>query len=94
MHRAAGEPRNCKQQYRCRETSAPAMTEADAIAKEKAVWDTVKNKNYDGFASMLASDEMEVTGGDGVLEKRARFPWLKILSQRNCVQRLEVHVNR
>src|SRR5882762_3597333 len=57
--------------------SAPAMTEADAIAKEKAVWDTVKNKNYDGFASMLASDEMEVTGGDGVLEKAGSVSMVK-----------------
>ncbi len=48
--------------------SAPAMTEADAIAKEKSIWETVKNKDYDGFAGMLANDEMEVTS-EGVLEK-------------------------
>ncbi|SRR6266849_2139764 len=57
--------------------SAPAMTEADATAKEKAIWDTVKNKDYDGFASMLASDEMEVTGGDGVLEKAGSVSMVK-----------------
>src|SRR2546422_10372268 len=49
--------------------SAPPITEADAIAKEKAVWESVRNKDYDGFAAMLANDELEVTGGDGVLEK-------------------------
>jgi len=53
------------------------MTEADATAKEKAIWDTVKNKDYDGFASMLASDEMEVTGGDGVLEKAGSVSMVK-----------------
>ena len=42
--------------------AAPAMTEADAIAKEKAIWDTVKNKDYEAFGNMLADDQLEVTG--------------------------------
>ena len=41
-------------------SSAPAMTETDAIAKEKAIWDTIKNKDYETFGSMLASDQIEV----------------------------------
>ena len=36
------------------------MTEADAIAKEKAIWETIKTKDYDAFASMLAPDSIEV----------------------------------
>ncbi|HXL79716.1 MAG TPA: DUF4440 domain-containing protein [Pyrinomonadaceae bacterium] len=48
--------------------SVPPITEADAIAKEKAVWDTVTKKDYDAFAGMLDSGQLEVTA-DGVLEK-------------------------
>jgi hypothetical protein len=44
------------------------VTEADAIAKEKAVWDAIKNKDYDAFGSMLADGSVEVTG-EGVLDK-------------------------
>jgi hypothetical protein len=40
--------------------AAMAMTEADAIAKEKAIWETIKNKDYDAFANMLAPDSIEV----------------------------------
>jgi hypothetical protein len=53
-----------------------AMTEADAIAKEKAVWDTIKNKNYDAFGNMLADNMMEVTG-EGVLEKSGSIAGVK-----------------
>jgi hypothetical protein len=52
------------------ETKSAAMTEAGAIANEKAVWDAIKNKNYDAFASMLAPDQLEVTS-DGVNDKAA-----------------------
>jgi hypothetical protein len=41
---------------------AVVMTEADAVAKEKAIWDTIKNKNYEAFANMLAEDQIEVSG--------------------------------
>jgi hypothetical protein len=37
-----------------------AISEADVIAKEKAIWDTIKNKDYDAFANMLAEDLVEV----------------------------------
>lgn len=42
-------------------TATAAMTEADAIAKEKAIWDAIKNKDYDAFGNMLAEDQIEVT---------------------------------
>ena len=56
--------------------AAAAMTEADAIAKEKAVWDTIKNKDWDAFGNMLADDQMEVTG-EGVNDKAASIASVK-----------------
>jgi len=50
------------------ETAAAPVTEADAIAKEKAIWDTIKAKNYEAFADMLAEDQVEVAT-DGVHDK-------------------------
>ncbi|MGA9993802.1 MAG: DUF4440 domain-containing protein [Pyrinomonadaceae bacterium] len=44
------------------------VADADVIAKEKAIWDTIKNKNYDGFAAMLADDAIEVSD-NGVYDK-------------------------
>jgi hypothetical protein len=38
-----------------------AMTETEAIPKEKAAWEAIKNKDYDGFANMVAADAFEVT---------------------------------
>jgi hypothetical protein len=52
------------------------MTEADAIAKEKAIWEAIKNKNYDAFADMLASDQIEVLD-DGVHDKAASVAGVK-----------------
>ena len=43
------------------EPAMAAMTEADAIAKEKAIWDVIKNKDYDAFGNMVAEDQLEVT---------------------------------
>ncbi len=60
-------------------TASPAavvMTEADAIAKEKAIWDTIKKKDWDAFGNMLAEDQMEVTG-EGVLDKTASIDSVK-----------------
>ncbi len=45
--------------------SAPPMTEEMAIAKEKAIWDTIKSKDYAAFDAMLAADQLEVSP-DGV----------------------------
>lgn len=47
---------------------APAMTEADAIAKEKAIWESIKIKDYDSFSNMLAEDQIEVLP-DGTSDK-------------------------
>jgi hypothetical protein len=47
--------------------SAPP-SEADIIAKEKAAWDSIKQKDYDAFGKMLASDYIEVTD-EGVFDK-------------------------
>ncbi len=46
------------------------MSEAAAIDKEKAIWDTIKNKDYEAFGNMLADDQIEVVG-DGVYDKAA-----------------------
>lgn len=46
----------------------PADAGPDAAANEKLVWDALKSKNYDGFASYLASDSMEIEA-DGVYDK-------------------------
>jgi len=67
-----------------REATAPAaaspaavvMTEADAIAKEKAVWDTIKNKDWDAFGNLLADDQLEVTG-EGVQDKAGSIASVK-----------------
>jgi hypothetical protein len=45
-----------------------APTETEMTAKEKAVWDTLKKKDYDAFGNALASDYIEVTDG-GVFDK-------------------------
>lgn len=42
--------------------AAVVMTEAEAIAKEKAIWDAIKSKDWDLFGNMLADDMIEVTG--------------------------------
>lgn len=57
-------------------TTAAAPTEAEATAKEKAAWDAIKNKDYEGFASMLAADQIFV-GPDGVYDKAGTINGLK-----------------
>jgi hypothetical protein len=52
------------------------MTEADAIAKEKAIWDAIKAKDYDAFGNMLAPDQVEVTS-EGVLDKAGSITGVK-----------------
>ena len=46
----------------------PGETGPDAEANEKLVWDALKAKNYDAFASYLASDSIEIEA-DGVYDK-------------------------
>lgn len=57
-------------------TSAPAVTEADATAKEKAIWEAIKQKDYTAFADMLADDQVEVLS-DGVHDKAASVAGVK-----------------
>jgi hypothetical protein len=52
--------------------AAAPITEADAIAKEKAAWDTFKQRDYDAYANMLTSDNIYV-GPEGVFEKEANL---------------------
>ena len=50
-------------------TATPAgPTQADIEAKERAIWDAIKAKNWDAFAGML-SDDFVIVGGDGVQTK-------------------------
>jgi len=56
---------------------SPAVTEADAIAKEKAVWDTIKNKDYEAFGNMLDEGQVEVTG-ETVNDKAASIANIKV----------------
>ena len=56
--------------------SAPPVTEADAIAKEKAIWDSITKKDYDAFAGMLDGAQLEVTA-DGVLQKSESVSMVK-----------------
>lgn len=63
-------------------TAAPAsptsmaISETDAIAKEKAIWDTIKNKDYDAFANMLADNQVEILP-DGMKDKAASIAGVK-----------------
>ena len=56
-------------------SSAP-LTEADAIAKEKQIWDTIKKKDYDGFANMLTDDSIDVSS-EAVYDKAGSIGNLK-----------------
>jgi hypothetical protein len=58
---------------------AATVSEADAIAREKAVWDALKKKDMDAFGSMLATDYIEV-GDDGVFNKAGIINDLKDLT--------------
>ena len=49
-------------------TSKPPEAGPDAAANEKLVWDALKAKNYDAFASYPASGAMEIEA-DGVYDK-------------------------
>ena len=56
--------------------STGAVSESDIIAKEKAAWDVIKKKDWDGFARMLASDYLEVLD-DGVHDKAKTLESIK-----------------
>jgi hypothetical protein len=48
--------------------SPEAVSESDVIAREKALWDTIKRKDFDAFGNMLADDQVYVTS-TGVFDK-------------------------
>lgn len=56
--------------------SPAALTEAQAIAKEKAIWETIKVKDYDAFAAMLDAGQVEVLP-EGVMDKAATIEGVK-----------------
>jgi hypothetical protein len=60
-------------------TKSAASSQADMIAKEKAVWDTLKKKDLEAFGNVLASDYLEV-GDDGVFDKAGIIADLKDLN--------------
>lgn len=56
--------------------AAVAISEADVIAKEKAIWDAIKNKDYETFGNMLADTQVEVLP-DGVYDKAGSIAGVK-----------------
>jgi hypothetical protein len=56
--------------------TATGPSEADITAKEKAGWDLIKKKDWDGFGKTLASDYIEVED-DGVYDKAGIMTFLK-----------------
>ncbi len=52
------------------------ISEADVIAKEKAIWDAIKNKDYETFGKMLADDLIEVLP-DAVYDKAGSIAGVK-----------------
>ena len=58
-------------------SNAP-LSEADAIAKEKATWDAIKKEDWTGFGDMLASDYIEI-GNEAVYDKNGILTMVKDL---------------
>jgi hypothetical protein len=56
--------------------STAMVSESDIIAKEKASWDAIKKKDWDGFGKMLATDYIEVLD-DGVHDKASTLTQIK-----------------
>jgi hypothetical protein len=57
-------------------TTTAVVSESDIIAKEKGAWDTIKKKDWDGFAKTLASDYLEVLD-DGAHDRAATLTSIK-----------------
>jgi hypothetical protein len=60
-------------------SSAPMVSmpsDAEVISREKSVWESLKSKDYDTFASQLAEDQLEVSEG-GVADKGASVQSVK-----------------
>jgi hypothetical protein len=60
-------------------SKSAAPSAADIFAKEKATWETIKNKDYAAFGNMLASDYIEVEN-DGVYDKAGIIAYVKDLN--------------
>ena len=75
---AANAPANANSSNANAKSTAP-VSEADATAREKAVWESIKKKDLDGFASALSSDYIEI-GGDGIYDKPGIVAYLKDLN--------------
>ena len=56
--------------------AVPPMTEAEAIVKEKAIWESIKVKDYDAFTAMLAPEQIEVMS-EGVMDKASSVEGVK-----------------
>src|SRR5687767_7377673 len=56
--------------------ASTAISEAEAIAKEKAIWETIKNKEYEVYTNALAEDWVEVAA-DGTYDKPASVAAVK-----------------
>lgn len=56
--------------------SSGTVSESDIIAKEKAIWDVIKKKDWDGFAKTMTSDYIEVLD-DGVHDKAGSLTGIK-----------------
>jgi hypothetical protein len=59
-------------------TAATSANDA-IIAQEKQVWDAIKNKDFDGFASMLADDQIYISD-DGSHDKADTIKGVKELA--------------
>lgn len=58
--------------------STTMVSEADITAKDMAVWDSIKKKDYAAFEKLLASDYLEVED-DGVYDKAGILAYVKDL---------------
>ena len=56
--------------------AAPVTPDADPIKRENQVWDALKKKDYDTFASFLAEDQIEVWES-GVNDKKGSLEGVK-----------------
>lgn len=59
--------------------AAGPLTEAEAIAKERALWDTLKAKDWAAFEKLLATDYLEVLP-DGVNDRASTLTEVKDLA--------------
>ena len=57
--------------------AATPATPATATDAEKAVWETLKAKNYDAFAAFLASGAMEIEPDSGPVDKSGSLEGVK-----------------